>query len=668
MLNSVRKILTGSVLTPADVVLPDMLDIVLLRSSRRHAEIEEIIFPTHPDPDVVVLGASDIPSDSTVILEQSIPLLAKNKVFYQGQPILLAYSRDRNRAKEEISKIRVKYKELPAVLSIDNPSGNQIENVRTITRGKPGDTIDGKKIEGKVFISQETKPPVDADCSVVYLHNDTVNIITDCPWPALLRTAVAKACKIKENSIIIHQYSRENAYDADILSPIMASVYAAVIAIGTNQPARIFIPPIESSLYGSKSPAISFCYKAIINQNTIKELSVTASINTGYIAPFSREMVERCISLIVSRYRCKNMTITARTVRTNITPTGFFAGLIDSQLSSALETMIDSIAKKANLDPYELRLSLLTATGKKTHPAKATLEIIRKNTDFARKIYAYNYNKEHGYVRKGIGLSLASSWHGFITIPPKLKKYTLSLLMDVDGTIILETPYVPGDKLLPMEWKKTISTMLNTPIEKIKLHTTFEGSSSSCAPSFMGNNIAGITPLIEKICKKTQKQRFRTPLPIAVRITQSEKTDYTGPLGYIIPPVKTSWASCVAEVSKKETDMYPQIEKISIVIDAGKIINKRQLKKIIRQNSILALKQSISKNKDLSSNPESYLFAEEAFINTEIDIKFVASNRITPLPAANLPFSLIPSAITIALSQLYNKDISTIPVITGEEE
>ncbi|AEJ61622.1 aldehyde oxidase and xanthine dehydrogenase a/b hammerhead [Spirochaeta thermophila DSM 6578] len=659
-LRDLRTVLTGGAEHPLDLSFPGMLHVGILRSTRAHAKIREIQIPQDIPPDINIIRAADLPRPTLTILDEEIPLLAEDKVFYEGQPILLVVAPSSREMREILSRIQVTYEELPATISLEEALGHQIAHVRTATRGPWEEEPETEIIRGRILVPSESLPPLREEAIVTHLADGVLHIATTCPWPSLVRETVARVCGKPSSKIHVNLFREEHLYDADVLTPLLCSAYAAFVTCTTGRPCRLQLSPHEMSRYGSKAPSVLLQYTAWIARNAVRKVDLLISIDAGYIAPFSREMVDRAFSSILSLYRWKSMRLTIRAVRTNLLPTGFFAGLGDVPIARAVEGMMNHLALKAGASPEEWRLTHLR--GDPSFDALRTLvrEATRK-ADFPRKFTVESITPRTEALpfepRRGTGLAVAGLWHGFFSFPERWRRAALSLSLETDGTLVVRSTHLPQHPELRDVWISLIKEY--TGISEGKITFSFEGASDLPAggPSSMGRNVRLFTGLLVRACRELQQKRFRTPLPIHLSVyARGTRVKPTAQGYHLLPPSEKAWGVGIVEVRAIPLTHVPRIVKIWLCIDAGHILSPEALRRVLIQNTLTALSMR-------RSSWERDLYPDISLPN--IEIHFFPSQNTVPLPAGNLPFALIPPALDLALLQLHGEGSTTL--IQGEE-
>ncbi|TPW10743.1 MAG: aerobic-type carbon monoxide dehydrogenase, large subunit CoxL/CutL-like protein, partial [bacterium] len=116
-----REKLIGTAQYVDDIPLGDFLWGQTVRSSIPYGKIKSISFdPSEDWSDVTIVTAADIPGVNVVgILEKDWPVLAKDRVYHQMEPILLLAHRSRERLYRLQSKVTIEYERWDPVLTID---------------------------------------------------------------------------------------------------------------------------------------------------------------------------------------------------------------------------------------------------------------------------------------------------------------------------------------------------------------------------------------------------------------------------------------------------------------------------------------------------------------------------------------------------------------------
>ena len=118
---------TGRALYVHDMELPGMLYAKMLHSPYAHAEILAIdVAQAKALPGVkAVLTGKELPYLLGLYMVDK-PILAQHKVRYQGEPVAAVAAVDAKTAEKALSLIKVEYRMLPAVLSVEEALAGEV--------------------------------------------------------------------------------------------------------------------------------------------------------------------------------------------------------------------------------------------------------------------------------------------------------------------------------------------------------------------------------------------------------------------------------------------------------------------------------------------------------------------------------------------------------------
>jgi carbon-monoxide dehydrogenase large subunit len=143
------RILTGHAEYVHDKVTPDDLSMVLVRSEYAHADIVEIdtnAAESHPDCELVLTGEDVHPEYNHMpcgIEEYSEPVLADERVRFEGEPVCLIVATDRYVAEDIAALVEIEYEQLEPVVS----PFDSIEDETVLHEDVGTNVADGERLE-----------------------------------------------------------------------------------------------------------------------------------------------------------------------------------------------------------------------------------------------------------------------------------------------------------------------------------------------------------------------------------------------------------------------------------------------------------------------------------------------------------------------------------------
>ena len=231
-------------------------------STRAHAEIIDLNFDeVYSDSKVVaVYTAKDIKHNIWGTIFQDQPILAEKVVQFAGEPIALIVAEDLEAAQYAKQRVKITYKDLPAVLSIDEAKKAKsfIGDQRKIERGN---TKDGLKdsthiIEDEIIINAHDHFYLESQASIVYpLEDGQLEVHTSSQHPTETQHVVAHALGLASKDVLVQVKRMGGGFGG---KESQAAPFAAMAAIGAhylNRPVRLVLTKDDDMVMtGKRNP------------------------------------------------------------------------------------------------------------------------------------------------------------------------------------------------------------------------------------------------------------------------------------------------------------------------------------------------------------------------------------------------------------------------------
>ncbi|MCL1906226.1 MAG: molybdopterin-dependent oxidoreductase, partial [Clostridiales bacterium] len=135
-----------------------------------------------------------------------------------------------------------------------------------------------------------------------------------------------------------------------------AQHHATLLAYHTQRPVKVTLTRAESMLVHPKRHAMEIDYTtACDNFGNITAVKVRIAADAGAYASLTRPVLQRACTHAGGPYRIPNVDIEGRAYYTNNPPGGAFRGFGVSQSCFAAEANLNLLARKAGLDPWQIR-------------------------------------------------------------------------------------------------------------------------------------------------------------------------------------------------------------------------------------------------------------------------------------------------------------------------
>lgn len=388
-IDALEKVL-GTAKYADDLRLPGMLHAKVKRSEKAHAKIVRIDTSAAeklPGVKAVVTGKEFAEKFNNPLIGNPLadqPFLAVDKVRFVGDPIAVVAAINQEIAEEALDLIKVEYKELPVVLSIDDAVKenaplihenlknykhsshyNPIENSNVCTYREivNGDIEKGFKEADIIFEDSFTTNrhhQVPMECRTViaqYNSDENITIWASDQSPYGGRNLIADALKIPESKVrvITPPYIGGGFGGKLRLSGCMAVIPIAWKL--KNRPVKISLNREEEfTSTTSRHASIVRLRTGVKKDGTIIARHAKVFFDTGAYADRGPTVTDKGSLTSVGPYKVPNVKVEGYCVYTNKVIAGAYRGYGNNQVCWAYESQMDMIAEKLGMDPYEIRI------------------------------------------------------------------------------------------------------------------------------------------------------------------------------------------------------------------------------------------------------------------------------------------------------------------------
>ncbi|RKX86635.1 MAG: xanthine dehydrogenase [Spirochaetes bacterium] len=402
---------TGELKYADDLFFKNMLHAKVLRSEVPHAEILgiDIKEALRVKGVVKILTSQDIPGKNAFgLIIDDQPVLADKKVRYTGDAVAAVYAETEKAAEEAVLKIRVKYKLLPVLGTMEEAlknnavlihnNGKSTNNASHMESGR-GDIIAGFKSSDLIFEGEYRTQFIEhaylePESGTAVLEKDgRITIYVGSQGPEDDIKQIALALNMKPEDIHIAHMPVGGGFGGK--EDISVHIIAALGALKTGRPVKYTYTRRESIRTSGKRNAQILKYKTGVKKDG-KITAVKADIlaDGGAYASAEEAVILRSVSFAAGPYTIENADVKADAVYTNNNPTCAMRGFGNPPVTFAAEVQLNRIAEKLNIDPFDIRLrnilteGLPTLTGeriKSSVGAKACLLAVKEALGLAEK-------------------------------------------------------------------------------------------------------------------------------------------------------------------------------------------------------------------------------------------------------------------------------------------
>lgn len=468
-LDAVAKV-TGRAKYVDDYFERDMLVGKVLRSPYAHASIKSIDTSKAKALDGVeaVITSKDLPKIKFATAghpwsldpghrDVEDRLIITDKVRFWGEPVAAVVAVDEITANKALKLIDIEYEVLPFVIDQSDAikegapiiHNERPDNIISSFGNGVGD-IEKELEEAHRVFSDEFVTSTVQHCHIenhsayAYVESDgRMTIVTSTQIPHIVRRIVGQALGLTWGQVkVIKPYiggGFGNKQDV-VIEPLTA---AMSLSVG-GRPVRYALTREEVFIDTRVRHAMKFNFStAVSKEGRLLGIDIKNLVNNGAYASHGHSVTMSAGSKFRPLYDFNAIKYAPKTIYTNIPSAGAMRGYGVPQITFALESHLDDIAKELNMDPVEFRLKNLI---KQDHVDQSSNNVVRsfglpQCIDKGKELIKWDekrklYGQDTGDIRRGVGMACFSYFSG--TYPVALEAAGARIVMNQDGSVQLQ--------------------------------------------------------------------------------------------------------------------------------------------------------------------------------------------------------------------------------------
>lgn len=376
--DAIEKV-TGAAKYSDDYTFEGMLHGATKRAGVPHARVKKIdTSKAKALPGVhAVLTYEDVPGKNLhglVVADWPVLCGGEAKVRYVGDAVAIVAADTKEIAQAACDLIEVDYDLLPVVddpvkalepgsaLVHETPPegshvvGNLLKHIY-VNKGNVDDGLAGSDlvVEGEYQTATTEHAFLEPECSIGRITEDgRYEIICGSQIPYSDRDQVAAAMGVPISQVRIKGALIGGGFGGK--EDIMGQIHSAMLAKATGRPVKILYKRDESITSHPKRHAVKFKVKVGAMKNgRLNAMRVELWGDGGAYASLSDKVMTRAATHASGPYDIPNVKIDCYAVYTNNIPCGAFRGFGVTQSAFAVESTLDEVCRKLNLDPIKFR-------------------------------------------------------------------------------------------------------------------------------------------------------------------------------------------------------------------------------------------------------------------------------------------------------------------------
>ncbi len=387
---------TGKPVYTDDLAAKDALVVKLLRSPHAHARIKNIdVSKAYLVPGVeCVLTYKDVPDTRFTLAGQSYPepspydrLILEDVVRYVGDEVAIVAAVDEKTANKALRMIKVEYEVLDAVIDFEKAIDSKVivhnEDVHcnfdigmvreknivathNYTKGNVEEVLESCDIvvEETYYTQAQAQAMMETYRAYNYLdHQGRLVVVSSTQIPFHVRRHLSRALNLPSSKIRVIKPRIGGGFGGKQTACV--EIFSALVTLKTGKPAKIIYDRHETFNCSNSRHAMRLNVKiGAMNDGTIKVIDIDGLSDTGAYGEHAsttfglvgEKTMPMYNKLEASRFR-------GNVVYTNKMPAGAFRGYGATQGCFAVESTINVLANKLNIDPTILRLNNIIKEG-----------------------------------------------------------------------------------------------------------------------------------------------------------------------------------------------------------------------------------------------------------------------------------------------------------------
>jgi CO/xanthine dehydrogenase Mo-binding subunit len=406
---------TGAAKYIDDLTFPGMLHGATIRSTVARGTINSIKLD-FDTTGFTIVDYRDIPGKNIVaLIEDDQPCLVEREVYHYAEPIVLVAHADRDRLARLTATID--YTLQPALFDPER-SARSFKNI-LIAKGSVDEGFAQADVivEGEYRTGYQEQLYIETNGVIAVPDGDHMTVYGSLQCPYYVHKALKVLLNAPDDKVRVIQTETGGGFGGKEEYPSHIACHAVLLARKSGKPVKVIYDRVEDMVATTKRhPAIVRHRTGLKRDGRLVAMDVDVVLDGGAYCTLSPVVLSRGVLHASGPYRCPNVRIRGRAMRTNTPPNGAFRGFGAPQTQFGAEVHMERIAETLGIDPVKLReLNALrpgdtTATGQLLGDDASALPVLR---EAVRRSGFHRKRKKWAGSSRGIGLSLFFHGSGF---------------------------------------------------------------------------------------------------------------------------------------------------------------------------------------------------------------------------------------------------------------
>ncbi|HBB30727.1 MAG TPA: xanthine dehydrogenase family protein molybdopterin-binding subunit [Cyanobacteria bacterium UBA8803] len=585
---------------------------------------------THQNMPKVFTPANDFRNSK--LHEARLPL-SDDQIHYAGQIVALVVANTLEQAREAAQLVAIEYEAQPPLVDPQRASYQELPDI-TFSQGNGADQS-GISLEATYTTAKELHAAMEPHAIIAHWQGDSLTVYEGSQWVMLHQRTYAELFGIPSEKVRLVTPYIGGAFGSKCF-PWSYSVLCAAVARQMNRPLKLVVTRRQLTTNTGHRAATEQTLRLAAMPDG-KLITIDHTVKT-YTSPSDRFIVD-CTATTPVMYAAPNLRLQQELSVLNVATPTYMRAPSENPGMWALESAMDELAWKLNLDPVYLRLKNETTTHQRTGLPFSSKHLADCLWVGAERFGWRDRPKQPRHLARDgqlVGWGMAAA-----TFPAMRGNTTVKVRLLPDDTVhILTSGNDMGTGAYTMV-AMTAAEALGVPIENIQVEL---GDSRFPDGGLAGGSqmTASLAPAVLKACQEVLKAaKCSTATHACAALKQSgraafEATASSAPSEDAQKWAFQSWGAHFCEVRVDEELGRVRVTRWVSVMDIGRVINAKAAASQVRGSVIMGIGEALMEECQL--DPESgcpvvydlatYHYPSHADI-PRIDVTFVGKPDLT---------------------------------------
>jgi xanthine dehydrogenase large subunit len=374
---------------------------------------------------VLVMTADDLPFANDVSPSaHDEPLLATGTVHYVGQPIFMVVAETHLQARKAARLAKITYRELPALLTVDQAlaANSRFEEGPVIWKKGDAESAIAKAprlIEGSFDMGGQEHFYLEGQAALALPQEGGMIVQSSTQHPTEIQHKVAEAIGLHMNNVRVEMRRMGGGFGGKESQGNALAVACAVAARATGRACKMRYDRDDDMVITGKRHDFRIDYRVgVDDKGKILGIEFRHLVRCGWSLDLSLPVADRAMLHADNAYNLDHIRIESHRLKTNTQSATAYRGFGGPQGMIGIERVMDHVAHALNLDPTEVRKTNFykeLGGGVETTPYHMPVEDfilhglvaqLEASSEFTRRKAAIaDWNAKNPILKKGISLT-----------------------------------------------------------------------------------------------------------------------------------------------------------------------------------------------------------------------------------------------------------------------